>query len=236
MSTARKTSSISVVIPTLNEENNLLATLQPLMAIPALEIIIVDGGSRDKTLDIAKKSGAIVVHSKPGRAVQQNLGAEKATGDILLFLHADTRLPPGFDHIIRECLNDPGKPIAGAFSLSIDLSGLGIRFIEWMASLRSRWLHLPYGDQALFMMKGTFEEAGKFPEIDLMEDFALAGKLKKSGHIRTVPEKVITAGRRWQELGVLKTTLINQGVIIGYLLGRSPTSLASWYRRSSRAR
>ena len=236
MSTDRKTSIISVVIPTLNESQHLHATLRPLLEIQDLEVIVVDGGSRDKTVDIAEKAGAIVVNSKPGRAVQQNIGAEKASGEILLFLHADTLLPTGFSNTIHKCLSGHGETIAGAFSLAIDLSGPGIRFIEWLANLRSRWLQLPYGDQGVFMNKKTFEQAGGFPEIDIMEDFALAGKLKKLGRIRTIPEKVITAGRRWQELGILKTTLINQGIIIGYLLGRSPTSLASWYRRSSRAR
>lgn len=229
-------SKISVVIPTLNEEHHLQATIGPLMATPDLEVIVIDGGSRDETVNIANKAGAKVLTSKPGRALQQNLGAESSCGDILLFLHADTRLPTGFGLIIRECLSGPGKPIAGAFSLSIDLPGPGIRLIECMANLRSRLLHLPYGDQALFMKKNTFEQIGGFPEIDIMEDFALAGKLRKAGHIRIVSEKVITAGRRWQKLGVMKTTLINQGIIIGYLLGRSPASLANWYRRSSRAR
>ncbi len=229
-------SIISVIIPTLNEEGHLHDTIKPLMAVPDLEIIVSDGGSSDKTLDIAKKAGAIVITSKAGRAVQQNLGVKKASGDILLFLHADTILPPGFDGIIRTCLDGAGKTIAGAFSLAIDLAGPGIRFIEFMANLRSRLLHLPYGDQALFMKKSSFWQAGGFPEIDIMEDFAFAGKLKDYGRIGILPEKVITAGRRWEKLGIMKTTLINQGIIAGYLLGLSPTSLANWYRKSSRAR
>jgi rSAM/selenodomain-associated transferase 2 len=225
-----------VVIPTLNEEKHLQTTIHPLMTIPDLEVIVIDGGSLDETVNIAKNAGARVVTSKPGRAIQQNIGAEKSSGDILLFLHADTLLPPGFDHIIRDCLTGPEKPIAGAFRLSIDLPGPGILFITWMTNLRSRFLHLPYGDQALFMRKSTFEQVGGFPEIEIMEDFALAGKLKKTGQIRIMKEKVITSGRRWHKLGILKTTMINQGMIIGYLFGRSPASLANWYRRSSRAR
>lgn len=236
MSTAPKTSTISVVIPTLNEEKHLPAALRPLLTIPDLEVIVADGGSSDRTMEIAAASGAKVISSQPGRACQQNAGVQMANGDILLFLHADTVLPSGFDQIIRNCLHSSTAIVAGAFSLSVDLSGRGIRFVAWLANCRSRYLQLPYGDQALFMRKTTFEQAGGFPEIDIMEDFVLVGRLKKAGRIRIVPEKVVTAGRRWQKLGIIRTTLVNQGMIIGYFLGRSPTSLANWYRRSSRAR
>jgi hypothetical protein len=125
---------------------------------------------------------------------------------------------------------------AGAFSLAVDLPGITIRFIEKIANWRSRWLQLPYGDQALFMTAETFQRAGAFPEIEIMEDFALLRILGKRGKIRILPATVVTSGRRWQKLGILRTTLINQAMIIGYFLGRSPASLANWYRRSSRAR
>ena len=235
MSTDQKTSLISVIIPTLNEETALADTLAPLSDVNGVEIIVADGGSNDRTIPLAEKAGAIVVRSQPGRGLQQNIGASAASGNILLFLHADTILPDGFPTMIRSSL-DLEKVIAGAFSLAIDLPGAGIRFIEKMANYRSRWLQLPYGDQALFMKADTFQQAGGFPEIEIMEDFALLKILGKTGKIKILPATVVTSGRRWHKMGILRTTLINQVVIIGYLLGRSPASLASWYRRSSKAR
>jgi rSAM/selenodomain-associated transferase 2 len=234
MSTVPQTLHISVIIPTLNEENHLAATLAPLQNLPGLEIIVADGGSNDSTIAIAEKAGARVITSQPGRSFQQNSGATAAAGGILLFLHADTRLPAGFAKMIRTCLSRPGV-VAGAFSLSIDIPGAGINFLATMANSRARLLQLPYGDQALFLTRENFEKSGGFPEIDIMEDFALVGKLRKMGRIKTLPAAVVTSGRRWQKLGVLRTTLTNQAVIIGYLLGLSPTSLASWYRSSSKA-
>jgi rSAM/selenodomain-associated transferase 2 len=235
MSIAPKTSMISVVIPTLNEEASLAETLAQLRNIDGLEIIVADGGSTDRTIALAEEAGAMVVCSQPGRGLQQNSGAAAATGDILLFLHADTILPDGFPAMTRTSLELNGVA-AGAFSLAVDLPGITIRFIEKIANWRSRWLRLPYGDQALFMTAETFQRAGAFPEIEIMEDFALMRILGKTGKIRILPATVVTSGRRWQKLGILRSTLINQAMIIGYLVGRSPASLANWYRRSSRAR
>jgi rSAM/selenodomain-associated transferase 2 len=235
MSIVPKTSLISVVIPTLNEEASLAETLAQLRNIDGLEVIVADGGSKDRTIALAEETGAMVINSRPGRGPQQNSGAAAATGDILIFLHADTLLPDGFPAMIRNSLDLAGVA-AGAFSLAIDLPGITIKFIEKMANWRSRWLQLPYGDQALFVKADTFQQAGGFPEIEIMEDFALLRILGKRGKIRILPATVVTSGRRWQKLGVLRTTLINQAMIIGYFLGRSPASLASWYRRSSRAR
>lgn len=235
MSTAPKISNISVIIPTLNEEARLGKTLAHLQNIAGLEIIVADGGSSDATVIIAKKAGARITSSSAGRGCQQNNGAAIASGDIFLFLHGDTLLPAGFTGMIRSCLTRRGV-VAGAFELATDLRGPAIQFITAMANFRARHLQLPYGDQALFLTRQTFLATGGFPEIEIMEDFALAGKLRKIGRIEIVPAAVITSGRRWQKKGLLLTTLINQAVIIGYLLGLSPTSLASWYRRSFRAR
>lgn len=235
MSIAPKTSTISVIIPTLNEEDNLAATLAPLQHATGLEIIVVDGGSSDATVAIAKAAGVKTITSRPGRNYQQNRGAAVTTGDILLFLHADTLLPAGFDRMIRQCLGQ-SKIVAGAFSLAINAPGAAINFIATMANYRAKLLQLPYGDQALFMTRENFMKSGGFPPITIMEDFALIGQLRKLGRIKTLPAIVTTSGRRWQKLGVIRTTLINQAVVIGYLLGRSPTSLANWYRSSSKAR
>jgi len=224
-----------VVIPTLNEADNLSATLELLGDKHNLEIIVADGGSSDATRTIAATAGAKVVTSKRGRGFQQNAGAAAASGEILLFLHADTFLAENFPELVCACLGERGVA-AGAFSLSIDLKLFGVRFIEIMANLRSKLLQRPYGDQAIFMTRKNFEKVGGFPEIEIMEDFVLVGKLRKLGRIRTLSAAAATSGRRWQKLGILRTTLINQAIIIGYLLGLSPTSLANWYRISSRAR
>lgn len=234
MSTVPKTSYISVIIPTLNEAGLLGATLRALQNIAGTEIIVADGGSCDSTIAVASAAGARVITSPAGRAIQQNSGAAIATGEILLFLHADTLLPTAFAQMIRTCLSQE-RTVAGAFKLAIDLPGPGITFITAMANARAKFLQLPYGDQGLFLTRKNFDKIGGFPQITIMEDFALVRKLRSLGRIRILPAAVLTSGRRWQKTGYFRTTLINQALVLGYLLGRSPTSLASWYRRSSNA-
>lgn len=221
---------ISVIIPVLNEARTLSKTIFTVQTAFNIEIIVVDGGSEDETEKIAQKLGAKVLFSQSGRAKQMNRGAEVATGEILLFLHGDTRLPIHYDRYIREALASP-KTVAGAFELKIEGDRRGMRFIEKMVKARSRIFSLPYGDQAIFLKTSTFREIGGFKNIPIMEDFDLIQQLKKRGKITIVPLPVITSGRRWQKLGVFKTTLINQIIILGYHLGISPTQLAHWYRR-----
>jgi rSAM/selenodomain-associated transferase 2 len=233
MSTTPRTSPISVIIPTLNEADNLTATLAPLRDIAGLEIIVADGGSSDSTVTIAA-AGARVISARPGRGCQQNVGAAAATGEILLFLHADTLLPTGFAQMLRACLGQQNVA-AGAFSLAIDRPGAALNFIAAMANHRAKLLQLPYGDQALFMTREIFRKSGGFPEIAIMEDFALVSKLRKLGRIKILPATVVTSGRRWRELGIFRATVLNQVLIGGYLLGLSPASLASWARRSAKA-
>ena len=216
---------ISIVIPVLNEANSLLEILS--IQASNIEIIVVDGGSQDATVEIAKSSGAIVLQSSPGRSVQMNAGAVIATGEILLFLHADTRLPDGFDRMIRETLSNA---IAGAFQLKIDAILPGLRWVERGVNWRSRYLQLPYGDQAIFLRAATFHEIGGFPNLPIMEDFEFVRTLKQRGKIKIVPHAVLTSGRRWQKLGVFRTTIVNQIVILAYLLGVSPQRIQQWYR------
>lgn len=173
-----------------------------------------------------------VIAANPGRASQMNAGAAVANGDILLFLHADTLLPTNFDTLICLALQDAGT-IAGAFELRIDAKLWGLRFIEKMVNARSRLFSLPYGDQAIFLKAIIFHEFGCFPDLLIMEDFELMLRLRREGKITILPASVLTSGRRWQKLGVVKTTLINQLVIIGYFLGVSPDKLVRFYRRSS---
>ena len=158
-----------------------------------------------------------------------NAGADAATGEILLFLHADTRLPEGFHEHVREILTRPGVS-AGAFRLRIDAAGpRSLRLVEWGVNARSVWKQLPYGDQALFMHRETFCEVGEFPELPIMEDYDLAVRLRRCGRIEIAEAAVLTSVRRWERLGVLRTTLTNQAVVWAYRFGVSPGRLANWY-------
>ena len=223
---------ISIIIPVLNEAAAIARTLATVQPASNVEIIVVDGGSQDDTVAIAQSLKVKVITSAPGRAQQMNAGAKAATGEVLLFLHGDTLLPPDFAIRIRQALNLPGV-IAGAFALKIDSAGPGIRLIERLVNWRSRnWL--PYGDQAIFLRANTFQQIGGFRDLPIMEDFELMRqlkkKVKKKGAIAIIPEPVVTSGRRWQRLGVLRTTLINQLIILGYFLRVPCDRLARWYR------
>ncbi len=220
---------ISIVVPVLNEEKQLARILDLQNRATHVELIIVDGGSHDRTLDLAIQSGAKIVQSAPGRAQQMNAGAAIATGEILLFLHADTQLPDRFDAMIRATLSQPNT-LAGAFKLNIALDLPGIRWVERGVNWRSRYLQFPYGDQALFLHAQTFVEIGGFPALPIMEDFEFVRHLRRSGKIEILPVAVMTSGRRWQRFGVLRTTIVNQIVIAAYLLGVSPKRIDQWYR------
>ena len=223
---------ISIIIPALNEAAIISRTVSHLAGVDHLEVIVVDGGSTDETAELVASRGAKVIHSKPGKAVQMNAGAASAVGDILVFLHADTLLPEGFSDQIVSSLNRKNLA-AGAFQLSIDSKAACLRIIEHMANWRSRLLRLPYGDQALFMKKSLFEEIGGFPELPIMEDFILVRRLKRKGKIAILPAAVKTSPRRWLHLGILKTWLINQLIVIAYYLGATPQQLARFYRREA---
>jgi hypothetical protein len=232
---------ISIILPVLNESAMLETTLRQIRANLSppnqnnhsresiLEIIVVDGGSQDKTVEIAQSLGVQVISTAPGRANQMNAGARRSRGEILLFLHADTQLPQRFDRIVLEQLEDP-EVIAGAFELCIDGQGWGLRAIETGVKWRSRWFSLPYGDQGIFLRSEVFRQLGGFAQLPIMEDFELISRLKPLGKIAIAPVAVRTSARRWQKLGILKTTVINQLMIIGYYLGVSPDRLALWYR------
>ncbi len=221
---------ISVIIPTLNEERNLLATLENLAQTEQVEIIVADGGSTDRTRELAKNCGAIVVQAPPGRATQMNAAVGSATGDILLFLHADTRLPNNWIEGVRRELAKPGTA-AGAFALGIDSAERSLRAIENLANFRSRRFQLPYGDQAIFVRSELFRRIGGYADLPIMEDVELIRRLRRYGRIRTARERVLTSPRRWERLGVVRTTAINQIVIVGYVLGIAPTYLARLYCR-----
>ena len=220
---------ISIIIPVLNEATIIKKTLSQLTQYSEIEIIVVDGGSQDDTVTIAKSSVKVITVSGKNRAGQMNAGANLAQSDILLFLHADTQLPANFIELVSKTLNQ-NQIIAGAFELAIDGSGIPLRGIEILVKVRSRLLSLPYGDQALFISKQAFIKAGGFADLPIMEDFEFIQRVGKLGRIAIAPAAVTTSGRRWQKLGVWQTTLINQLMIAGYYLGISPAKLSKFYR------
>lgn len=225
---------ISIIIPVLNEAaivKQILTTLKPYSGI---EIIVVDGGSQDNTIAIAQPLATKVISIVgKGRAGQMNAGANIAQGNILLFLHADTQLPPSFDSLVIEALKRPNV-VAGAFELAIEGSDRSLRWVELLVKIRSHLLSLPYGDQAIFISKQDFIESGGFADLPIMEDFEFIQRVKKRGRIAIASGAVTTSGRRWQKLGVWQTTLINQLIIAGYYLGVSPTKLVKFYRGSGK--
>lgn len=222
---------LSVIIPVLNEVKTIEQTLQHIQPHTPVEIIVVDGGSQDGTLERVRALGVKGILAPKGRAHQMNAGAAIASGEVLLFLHADTRLPKEFDRLATKALAQP-RCLAGAFALAIDDPRRSLRWVERGVNVRSRLLQLPYGDQALFLKATTFKELGNFPQQPFMEDFEFIRQIKRQGRIAIVPTPVVTSARRWQKVGVWQTTLINQIAIAAYLCGISPETIAQWYRRS----
>jgi uncharacterized protein len=225
-----ETDLISVIIPTYNEADHIETTVARISSAKRVEIIVADGGSGDQTTERAAAQGARIVRVPRGRARQMNAGARAASGSILVFLHADTRLPSDFAEAVRNQLAEDGV-IAGAFEFRVDGGSLGLRLVERLANWRSRRLQMPYGDQAIFMRASTFDEMGRFKELPIMEDFDLVRRLKGQGRVAILPLQAVTSGRRWKELGAFRTTIINQLVIAGYYLGIPAESLARFYRR-----
>lgn len=224
--------TLSVIIPTLDEGRGLAATLEAVRAAGVEDLIVVDGGSRDDTLRVARRSTDRIVHTPapPGRARQMNAGARKATGDVFLFLHADTVLGPWAVPAIQTALMDE-RVVGGAFRLGIErIPGRpGLRLIAAAANLRTALTGLPYGDQGLFVRRAVFERIGGFPDLPLMEDVAFGRRLQQAGRVVILPMAATTSARRWEREGLVYTTFRNWALFSLYLLGVSPVRLARWY-------
>jgi rSAM/selenodomain-associated transferase 2 len=198
---------LSIVIPALNEAEQIDATLASARGQRVAEIIVVDGGSADATADLAASAGAIVLSSPRGRARQMNAGAARAEGEVLLFLHADTRLPAGFDTAVEEALADPAV-VGGRFDVRLVPSTPWLDLTAALINRRSRWSRIGTGDQALFVRRPVFAAMGGFPELPLMEDVAFSRALKRRGGIACLRLRVETSSRRWLKDGPLRTVLL----------------------------
>jgi rSAM/selenodomain-associated transferase 2 len=222
---------ISIVVPALDEADGIAATLAPLQALRARghEVLVVDGGSVDGTVAVAAPLADRVLRSERGRARQQNTGAAAARGDVLLFLHADTRLPEGADALVLRGLARSG---AGWGRFDVRLTGRhpALRVVERMISIRSRVTGIATGDQAIFARRDWFAAAGGFPEIPLMEDLALSRALRRRGRPLCLRAAVTTSSRRWETRGIGRTILLMWRLRLAYYLGADPERLAREYR------
>jgi rSAM/selenodomain-associated transferase 2/rSAM/selenodomain-associated transferase 1 len=224
---------ISVIIPTFNEDRRLGAALRSTLSGSNIETIVADTMGTKPTREIAQRCGARLVVAARGRACQMNAGAALASGQILLFLHADTLLPPDFDVHVRNTLSRPGV-VAGAFELCIGGATGSLQLIEEAANLRSRLLQMPYGDQAIFLGTERFNRLGRFSQLPILEDVDLVRRLRRIGRLAVVPAAATTSARRWRSLGTWRTTIINQLVMAGYFLGIPYRRLAQLHDRVGR--
>ncbi len=229
--------TVSVVIPTLHEAEGINALIDHLKALDNLgpvEIIVADGAEAADTLATLTHQDVVQIHTPPGRALQMNAGADKATGNILLFLHADTHLPESGLLRITTAMGNagkPGTPKAGAFSLAIDSSKPFYRLVERMANARTRLLAMPFGDQALFFHREYFNLLGGFAEIPLMEDVEIMRRIRKRGEpLYIIGPPALTSARRWETEGVLRCWLRNLWLQLRFFLGTRPEKLAHHYR------
>ncbi|MBI3248342.1 MAG: TIGR04283 family arsenosugar biosynthesis glycosyltransferase [Deltaproteobacteria bacterium] len=219
---------VSVIIPTLNEAPGIALTLSRVRQAGECELVVVDGGSSDGTADIARAYADSVLTAARGRAQQMNAGAHAATGEVLLFLHADTVLPAGFATLVRQALHDP-TVVGGRFDVRLDAEGWPFRMIETLMNARSRWSKICTGDQALFLQRETFRALGGFPELELMEDLEFSRRLKRAGRIACLREQVRTSARRWQRGGVFRTIALMWTLRLAYFCGVPPRRLKAWY-------
>jgi rSAM/selenodomain-associated transferase 2 len=219
---------ISVIVPVLDEEKTIATTLDALIALAPHEIIVVDGGSTDRTAEICQQFDVKVMVSARGRARQMNSGAKAASGDILLFLHADTTLPNSAFDDIRLALGDC-RCVGGRFDVELAGQHWMLKVIGAMINYRSRLSKVSTGDQAIFVRRFVFEQIGGYPDIPLMEDVAFCRMLRHTGEIACLKSRVMTSARRWEIDGVWRTILRMWALKLLYLAGVSPNRLKQYY-------
>ncbi len=220
---------ISVIIPVLNEKQNIKACIASAMRLNPAEIIVVDGGSTDRTKEIAENEGAFVIQSPGGRGIQMNTGASIANGGILLFLHADSLITIRVD--IRDYIAK--GYIGGFFKLRFDDKSISTRLVEIFANLRARLFSLPYGDQAIFIRKNIFQMIGGFKAYPFLEDIDLVIRLKKFGRLKYIPHSVIASARRLKKgyfLSPIAVSFRNVLIAMLFIIGANPHKLIKLYR------
>ncbi len=227
--------ALSVIVPALDEERHLPGLLRRVTGA-GVEVIVVDGGSSDGTVAAARRAvGTVVLEARPPRAAQMNAGAARATGDALLFLHADVRPPEGFAGLLVEALADP-EVVGGAFALAIDDDRLAARVVARGANLRTRLTGHPYGDQGIFVRREVFQALGGFAPLPFLEDLEFSGRLRRRGRIALLPAPVTVSARRWRAAGYARTTFRNAIIAACYYLGIDPSPLARWVEPRREAR
>jgi rSAM/selenodomain-associated transferase 2 len=220
---------LSVVIPALNEANRVVGAIESARA-PGVEVVVADGGSRDATRDLAAAAGALVVDSPSGRAEQLAAGVRASSGDAILLLHADTRLPAGFDRAVASALEDAGT-IGGAFRMRFEEAGWALRIVEWGVRLRVAIFGLPYGDQALFVRRGTLEEIGGIPRTPILEDLDLVKAMRGCGRLALLDLPVNTSARRYHARGIATTLFRNAVAAAAWFFDVDRQRIANWYHR-----
>lgn len=220
-----------MIIPAWNESSNIRNCVESAWHAGAAEVIVADGGSEDDTAEICRSLSCRLIAAPRGRAVQQNAGAAVASGDVLLFLHADNRLAS--DDIGRQVERTlrNSRRVHGAMRQRIDAPGLSYRMLERGNAERVRWLGLPYGDQAIFVRREAFVAAGGFPNEPLLEDLLLMQKLRREAWPALIDGPVVVSSRRWQRRGVVTQTLHNWRILARHAWGVAPSELAREYRR-----
>ena len=217
------------MIPTREEADRIAHAIESARA-PEVEVIVVDAGSHDGTRERALAAGARVLVSEPGRARQLATGASAADADVLLFLHADTRLPASWAGAVREALGDPAVA-GGAFAFRFVERGLALALVEWGVRLRLALARLPYGDQAIFVRRRVLDAIGGVPQAPLMEDLDLVRAMKRQGRLALLREPAVTSARRYLERGIWRTVARNALALLGLGLGVPRERLAAWYHR-----
>lgn len=228
---------LSIILPCLNEQDCIvssLARLQPLRRSGLAEVIVVDGGSRDNTVQLAEPLADRLIHSAPGRALQMNRGAAEAGGDWLLFLHADTLVPDHFESLWRAQIASSDRGW-GRFDLRLSGTAWPLRVVESLINLRSRISGIATGDQGIFVRAGLFHRLGGYAAIPLMEDVELSKRLKREGRPICSRARLVTSSRHWERRGILKTVLLMWKLRFLYFAGVSPQRLAAQYYRRKQA-
>lgn len=220
--------TISVIVPVLNEADGIEATLLSAGDPAVVEVLVVDGGSTDDTVSRAARVADRVLVSPRGRALQMNVGARHARGDVLLFLHGDTLLPRDFGHDVLGAV--AAGTLGGRFDVRLRGRSRLLPVVAALMNARSRWTRISTGDQAMFVRRDVFARLGGFAEIPLMEDVELSVRLRRAGRVAALRRRVVSSGRRWDDNGAVRTVLLMWGLRIAYACGVSPERLATRYR------